>query len=105
MDKNQKVSLVFWGEINPFLHMLTDISALAYCTRFGIKTKGRGWNRVVDLELIGYGNWSYHYRRNYQDNLESGTDWKSSDNKIEYWPKNGYSRAFQRDVRPDASWK
>lgn len=50
--KNQKVSLVFWGEINPFLHMLTDISALAYCTRFGIKTKGRGWNRVVDLELM-----------------------------------------------------
>lgn len=50
--KNQKVSLAFWGEINPFLHMLTDISALAYCTCFGIKTKGRGWNRVVDLELM-----------------------------------------------------
>lgn len=75
-SKNTKGLLLCGGRWEYIFAQLTDNSALAYCMNFDIKSKGRGEFWVTDLALTAYNKWKPSSRRNYQDNMEAGTDWK-----------------------------
>lgn len=76
LDQKYQKIIDFWEKMSPFLHMLTKNSTLPYYMHFDIKTKDRGGVWVIDLGLTGYGKWKCHYRRSYQDNMETNIDCK-----------------------------